>query len=340
MQAGLITADCRVAAYLNMMERAFGMTQVSIIIISYNTREMTLACLHSIYQQTQRLSYEIIVVDNNSNDNSGQAIAEAFPNLHLVILPQNIGFARANNLAATKAKGQYLLLLNPDTIILDNAVEQIYGFARKHPNYRLYGGRTLFGNHSLNPTSCWRQPTLWSILCYALGLVALFRRSSFFNPESYGKWERDSVREVDIVTGCFLLIERKLWDSLGGFDQQFFMYGEDADLCLRAAQIGAKPVITPDATIIHYCGASEKVRSDKMIRLLKAKGQLFLRHMPYLSARVGLVLLRCSVLFRVLACDILQLIGIKKFHDKCASWRVIWQRRKEWGLPIFKKIIY
>ncbi len=303
---------------------------VSIIVVSYNTREMTLACLGSVYEQTRDISFELIVVDNDSRDDSAQAIEESFPDVNLIASKENIGFARANNLAAVKAKGDYLLLLNPDTLVLDGAIEKLYAFARKHPANQVYGGRTLYGDHSLNPTSCWKRPTLWSLFCYATGLVSIFRRNPLFDPESYGTWQRDSVREVDIVTGCFLMIEKKLWDRLGGFDSQFFMYGEDADLCFRAAGEGAKPIITPTATIVHYCGASEKVRADKMIRLFRAKEQLIRRNWNPIAAQIGLGLLRFSVFSRMIACDFLNFVASKRLNNNDESWKEIWQRRKEW----------
>jgi hypothetical protein len=306
------------------------MLDVSIIIISYNTREMTLDCIQSVIEQTREIAYEIIVVDNDSKDYSARAISENYPKVNLISSNVNLGFAAANNLAAEKAKGRYLILLNPDTIVLGNAIHRLLEFATIHSSNRIYGGRTLYADLTLNPTSCWQRPTLWSIFCYAMGLVSIFRRNAFFDPESYGKWQRDSIREVDIVTGCFLMIEKKLWDLLGGFDSRFFMYGEDADLCLRAKNAGARPLITPDATIIHYGGASEPLRADKMIRLFRAKEQLIRIHWNPVAMKIGLILLRLSVLSRLVAFNVLNFLKVKKFNNNADSWKEIWQRRKEW----------
>ena len=109
--------------------------------------------------------------------------------------------------------------------------------------------------------------SLWNLFCRAVGLTGLFPQSRLFNAEAYGGWKRDTEREVDIVTGCFFLIEHRFWDTLGGFDPLFFMYGEEADLCLRARPLGARPRITPDARIVHYGGASERVRAEQIIRV-------------------------------------------------------------------------
>ncbi|KAB2846675.1 MAG: glycosyltransferase family 2 protein, partial [Hyphomicrobiaceae bacterium] len=231
--------------------------QVSIIVVSYNTKSETLACLASVAKETPALAHELIVVDNNSPDGSAEAIAQACPGARLHALKDNLGFARANNLAALEARGEYLLLLNPDTVVLDRAIERLAAFAENTPGAGIWGGRTLFGNLKLDPTSAWRRMTPWSLFCRASGLSAALPRSRFFNSEEMPDWDRSSEREVDIVTGCFLLIRRELWQRLGGFDPVFFMYGEEADLCLRARQMGARPRITPTSTIIHLGGASE-----------------------------------------------------------------------------------
>ncbi|HBH47735.1 MAG TPA: glycosyltransferase family 2 protein, partial [Bacteroidales bacterium] len=262
---------------------------------------MTMACLHSVYEETRGISFEVIVVDNDSKDGSAQSIKKKFPAVKLIVSDKNLGFGRANNLATKIAKGNYLLLLNPDTIVLNGAIQKLYSFACRNPNNRIYGGRTLYSDLTLNPTSCWRRPTLWSLFCYSVGLTKIFKGNSIFDPESYGHWKRDSVRLVDIVTGCLLMIERKLWDQLNGFDNVFFMYGEEADLCIRSAKFGASPIITPDATIIHHDGASEKIYADKMIRILRAKKQFIKKHWNQVGMLIGFSLLLYSVLVRMVA---------------------------------------
>src|SRR5262249_24325724 len=152
------------------------------------------------------------------------------------------------------------------------------GFARKHPEHGIYGGRTLNPDGSTNPGSCWGRSTLWSLFCFASMLSTAFKRSRTFDPETLGQRERDSVREVDIVTGCFLLVPKGTWNALGGFDPRFFMYGEDADLALRAAEAGLRPIVTPDSVITHEVGASSKVRSDKLILLFQSKATLVRKH--------------------------------------------------------------
>jgi GT2 family glycosyltransferase len=290
---------------------------------------MTLACLRSVFEQAGERLFEVIVVDNASTDGSAEAITIAFPQVRLILPKTNLGFAAGNNLAAGEAKGEYLLLLNPDTVVLDHAIERLVTFAEGHRESQIFGGRTLFGDGSLNPASCWRRPTLWNIGCVASGASAMFRSSSLFSSEGYGGWKRDTVRRVDMVSGCFFLLRRQLWEELGGFDPLFFMYGEEADLCLRAARRGATCMITPDATIVHYGAASEAVRSDKMVRLFVAKANLFRRHWNGMAARIGVRLLDLWALSRVGAFFVLSHLrsGRRASYE---TWRNIWSRRKEW----------
>ncbi|MEQ9566379.1 MAG: glycosyltransferase family 2 protein [Pseudomonadales bacterium] len=299
--------------------------KVSIIVISYNTREMTLECLRSVRAQTT-VPYELIVVDNLSTDGSAEAIAAEFSDITLLAETENHGFAKGNNIAAGYAKGEYLLLLNPDTLVLDGAIDRLVDFALAAPKARIWGGRTLFGDRSLNPTSCWRRMSIWSLFCRTSGLARLFHNSSLMNAEAYGGWNRNTERQVDIVTGCFLLIKRSDWKALGGFDLTFFMYGEEADLCLRAAhQLGAAPRVTPEAVIVHYGGASETVRADKMVRLFSAKMELIKRHFPDWQKPLARLLFYIWPLSRRIGFGLL-----KPGSDSAAVWKEIWKRRAEW----------
>jgi N-acetylglucosaminyl-diphospho-decaprenol L-rhamnosyltransferase len=307
-----------------------GDLDVTIIIVSYNTREMTVECIRSVLEQTSAIRYEVIVVDNASMDGSAEAIRTNFPNIKLLALAENLGFGRANNLAATHARGHRILLLNPDTVILDHAIDNLHEFALANPECRIWGGRTLFADGMLNPKSCWRRMTLWNVFCYATGL-SLLKGSSLFNSEGYGGWKRDTVRAVDIVVGCFFLIDRDLWEELHGFDQVFFMYGEEADLCHRARQIGARPMITPTATIIHYGGASEADKTDKRIKLLAGKITLMRRHWSALPTSVGRLLYLIAPVIRLAVYGTLgSLLGRADFRRTAQTWREVWRSRQRW----------
>jgi N-acetylglucosaminyl-diphospho-decaprenol L-rhamnosyltransferase len=304
--------------------------QLSIIIISFNTRDITLACLESVYAQTRETGFEVIVLDNASTDGSADAVAARFPAVLLIRNPTNLGFAGGNNAAVRHASGEYLLLLNPDTVVLDGAIDKLMAFARARPEAGIWGGRTLFADGSLNATYCWKRQTVWSAFCCGTGLSSMFRGSRVLDPEAMGAWNREETPEVDIVSGCFLLITRALWDKLGGFDPAFFMYGEEADMCLRAREQGARPRITTAATIIHLGGASEKVRSDKLVRLIKAKTLLIRRHWSAPAARVGVAMLTFWPLSRAMVWSLLAPLKGDAGRESAQVWSGVWMRRREW----------
>jgi hypothetical protein len=303
--------------------------ELSVIVISYNTKALTLEALASLFRHPPPVDFEVIVLDNKSPDGSAQAIAEAFPQIELIAHPVNVGFAKGNNIAAENARGRRLLLLNPDTISLEHSHAGHWAFAEREPARGIWGGRTLFPDLTLNPTSCWRRMTLWSLFCSALGLTHMFPKSRLFSSESYGDWPRDRVADVDIVTGCFLMIDTALWRRLGGFDEAFFMYAEEADLCLRAKALGARPGISPEAEIVHMGGVSEATGVDKIVRTVRGRVTLMRKHWsPPAQALGGALLLLWSGL---------RLVGsnfVSGRRDEPgasgAKWREVWSRRGEW----------
>jgi GT2 family glycosyltransferase len=304
--------------------------ELSIVVVSYNTVDMTLACLESIRKQTTRVSYEVIVVDNLSPDGSADLIEQEHPWVQLVRSEENLGFACGNNAGVKESSGKYVLLLNPDTVVLDHAIDVLVEYAQQNPSAGIWGGRTMFGDRSLNPASCWRKQTLWNLFCRASGLTALFRGSGIFNAEAYGSWNRNTEQRVDIVSGCFFLTTRSLWDELDGFDSAFFMYGEEADLCLRAKRRGAHPRITPHATIIHYGGASEQIRGEKLIRLFTARVALLRRHWHPRLVWFGVLMHVIWALTRKIAFWVMARVQPARWRDSSIAWSTVWRRRKEW----------
>ena len=304
---------------------------VSIIVVSYNTREMTLECLESIRAETTTVSFEVLFVDNQSSDGSLDAVRERFgddPRYLIKDNDSNLGFAVANNHLAEQASGRYLLLLNPDTVVLDHAIDRIVAFAESHPRNGIWGGRTLFEDGSLNPTNCFGPYTLWALFCASIGLTWLFPRSPLFNPRAYPGWDRTGIREVGMVTGCLLLMENSLWKELRGFDPEFFMYAEEADLCARAIDAGRQPIISGEPTIIHHGGASEKTRAGKQIKLLDGNIRYFRRHWSRPAYRIGLVLIDISILIRAMS------ESLRRRPTADRVWSVIWSERATWRRSI------
>ena len=179
---------------------------VAVLIVSYNTADVLGECLESLHKQRGNLNQQVIVVDNGSTDTSVDMIGSRFPDVELIDARENLGFARGVNLAATRANAEFLLLLNPDTVVLDHAVERLVSFARLHPGHGLYGGRSVKRDGSLERSSCWALPTLWSMTCFALCLTTFFRNSRWFDPEAMPDWNRDTARQVGIVAGSLLLV--------------------------------------------------------------------------------------------------------------------------------------
>jgi len=303
--------------------------ELTIIIVSYNTRDLTLKALETLYATTQKTRFHTVVYDNASSDGSAEAIAEAFPDVELIASQDNLGFAKANNVVAAQAKTEWLLLLNPDTECHTGAVDNLLAFSKTHPQAGITGGRTVFPDGSLNIASCWGKITPWSAFCKATGLTAVFSNSTLFNPEGYGRWQRDSTREVDIVVGCFLMIRRSLWDELGGFDLKYFMYGEEADLCLRAQAKGYQPMITPDAEIMHLVGAASKTLARKYVWSAKARMTLMQDHWPAWQVPFGRGCLVFWAGARALGLGLVSKLTGRK-QEAAQKWADIWAQRADW----------
>lgn len=306
-----------------------GPPELTVIIVSYNTRALTLKAVETLLATTRTTRFRTVVLDNASADGSAAAVAAAFPQVTLIRSTENLGFARANNVVAAQAETEWLLLLNPDTEVHEGAVDALMAFARAHPQAGIYGGRTVFPDGRLNRGSCWNRITPWSMVCSALGLTAIFPQVTFFNPEAIAGWPRDTVREVDIVSGCFFLIRRDLWNELGGFDLRYFMYGEEADLCLRAARRGYRPMITPDAEIMHIFGAASRTRADKLMLLVKARATLIREHWPAWQVPAGIGLMWLWAGLRRLASGAMALADGKRAASR-ELWGRVWESRHEW----------
>jgi len=308
-----------------------GNKKLTVLMVSYNTRELTVSAIRSVLATTSSELVEILVYDNASTDGSADAISSIFPEICLIRGAENIGFAAANNCLAQMVETEWMLLLNPDTEVYPGAITNLLKFAEEYPEFGIYGGRTVFPDGTLNVASCWMAMTPRSLLFSAVGLSRLFKSSPFFNYEEIGGWRRDTVKNVDIVVGCFMLVSTSLWRRLGGFDQAFFMYGEEADFCLRAKEIGYRPAITPDAEIMHLVGASSKERSDKIIRLAAAKVSLVRRHWEPGTAELGIFLIRLWVLVRFLSFSVLALVFGDRYAKKRSEWGAVWKARSHWA---------
>lgn len=231
------------------------MVKLSIVIVNFNTKLLLKQCLKSVYQTLGDMEHEIIVVDNNSSDQSPFMIKENFPDVKLIINKENMGFAKANNQAIQKARGQYLLLLNSDTIVLPRTLNIMVNFMDTNPKVGALGAK-LLGQDLILQTSCRHFPTLFSVLSQFFGLSAMFPKSKLFGRYDMGYWAHSQTRKVDCVPGTSLLVRKNTVQEVGLLDENYFMYFEDTDWCYRINKAGWEVVFLPEAEMIHLGGAS------------------------------------------------------------------------------------
>ncbi len=305
------------------------MSQLDIILVSYNTAEYTKRAIESVLAETQDTDYKIIMVDNASKDDSVALIQREFPDIEIIQTGANLGFAKGVNRGAKASNSDYILLLNPDTVILDKAIDKLMAFARQTPKAGIWGGITLNNDLSLNPNNARARLSLKTLLFSALGLSKLFKQSCFFNHDNYGCWDRKTERDVDVITGCFFLTPRALWEELEGLDETFFMYAEEADYCIRAIRKGYQPRVTPKARIIHHGGVSETNVSGKMLKLLKGKAELINKHSSSWQKPLYKGLLLLHVFNKTMALNLFSLIKKNKVPLR-DQWRIVLKQRNQW----------
>lgn len=246
---------------------------VSILIINYNTSHLLLQCVDSIHKHVKGVDYEIIVADNNSSKEERQILRDD-KRFVLLELNENLGFGKANNAAAKYAKGDYLLLLNPDTVLLNDAVTLLYHYLTAHQEVGICGGNLYDGN--MLPTHSFHRlyPSLISEVDFAMGQI--FRRLRYGKNAQFNNTSQPI--EVAMITGADLMIRRNVWEQLYGFDPSFFMYGEDADLCLRCKVLGYKVVSVPKAHIKHLEGKSFLESESHCRRIIDGRFTFFQKH--------------------------------------------------------------
>lgn len=249
---------------------------LSITIVNWNTREDLHNALCSIDQHPPQEPFEVIVVDNASNDGSVAMVKEEFPKVQLIANDWNAGFTKGHNQAWKASRGEYLFILNSDTITLSGSLQKLLEFARDHPEAGIIGPRLLNPDGSLQ-YSCRRFPNLAAAVFRNTPLGKLFPQNRYTRDYLMTDWDHTLSRPVDWVSGAALLTRRDLFEQLNGFDEGFYMYCEDVDLCYRAWQAGAQVIYYPDAPIIHAIGHSTDQAANKMIRVFHTSMYRFYR---------------------------------------------------------------
>ena len=239
------------------------MVTLSIVIVNFNAEKLLQKCISSVYAETKRVPFDIWVIDNNSKDTSVLMVRQNFPQVNLIENKENVGFARANNQAITKCSGNYILLLNPDTLILKNAIEKTIEFMDGNPEVGICGCKVLNEDGTLQ-LACRRSiPTPGVAFFRLTGLSKLFPNSKITAKYNLTHLDPDSPHQVDAVSGAFLMIRKEVVNGIGLLDERFFMYGEELDWCLRAKKAGWAIMYYPDANIVHYKGECSKFNHRK-----------------------------------------------------------------------------
>lgn len=241
--------------------------KLSVIIVNYNVKHFLEQCLHSVYKASRNTETEIFVVDNNSVDGSEQLIREKFPGVHLIVNKENVGFSKANNQAIRQARGKYILLLNPDTVVEEDTFEKVIAYMDGHPEAGGLGVKMIDGKGNFLPESKRGLPTPWVAFCKMFGLSALFPKSKTFGRYHLSYLDKNEIHEVDVLAGAFMLLRKEALDKTGLLDETFFMYGEDIDLSYRIQKAGYKNIYFPGTTIIHYKGESTKKGSLNYVKV-------------------------------------------------------------------------
>jgi len=235
--------------------------KLSIIIVNYNVRYFLQQCLQSLQPACKNISCEIFVVDNNSSDGSVEMVQELFPNVLCIANKENLGFSKANNQGIRKAQGEFILLLNPDTVVEEATLEKVCAFMDAHPKAGGLGVHMIDGKGNFLPESKRGLPTPAVAFYKIFGLSSLFPKSKTFGKYHLGYLDKSETHEVDVLSGAFMLMRKTTLDKTGLLDEDFFMYGEDIDLSYRITKAGYKNYYFADTSIIHYKGESTKKSS-------------------------------------------------------------------------------
>lgn len=229
--------------------------KLSIVIICWNDLRVIRDCLRSIFDGTHDIDFEVIVSDNNSIDGSVEFVRKHYPSVRIQENGANLGFARGNNAGIRVSRGEYVLILNPDTIIPQGSLNKLVRFADRHPEAGAFGCRVLNADDTYQ-VSARLFPTVWRYWVSALGMKSLANLCPLFIYEEYPHWHGDSERVVDWQSGCCVMLRGDLFRRLGGFDEQFFYHFEEVDLCRRVWNAGFPILFTPEAVITHLGGSS------------------------------------------------------------------------------------
>lgn len=252
--------------------------QLSVIILNYNVRYFLEQCVASVQEALKNIDSEIIVVDNYSQDDSCEMIKSRFPSVKLIKNNSNLGFPKGNNIGVAQANGKYICILNPDTVVAEDTFEKILAFAEKQNNLGIVGCKLIDGSGNLLPESKRGIPTPFVALTKIFGLYKLFPNWKLFNRYYAQHLSENETGKVEILVGAFMIMKRDLYNEIGGFDENCFMYSDDIDLSFMALKSGKNNFYFHETSVIHYKGESTVKDGLYMKRFREAMQFFYNKH--------------------------------------------------------------
>lgn len=268
---------------------------LSVVIVNYNVKNLLRKCLDSVLKASTSFDCEIWVVDNASADQSVNMIRDEFPTVQLIENEKNVGFAKANNQALHKVSGEYVLILNPDTVVSEQALLQCLDFARKTENCGGIGLKMVDSDGRFLKESKRGIPTPWASFCRFSHLSKLFPRSAFFNRYYMGQVDRDKCHKIDVLAGAFIFIKNEIVQKIGGLDERYFMFGEDIDFSLRIQHAGYDNYYLGNVSILHHKGKSTDKNSHQYIERFYGAMKIFTKRYypnsyPFFALIISLII--------------------------------------------------
>jgi hypothetical protein len=314
------------------------MIELSIIIVNWNCLDFTVQCLDSIAATTRGVEYEVIVIDNASMDAPCRIIAERFPWVKLILSDENLGFGRANNLGVSRSAGRYLLFLNPDTVVVGDALLRMLTEAQARPRAGAVGCKLLNADGTIQTSRVLGFPTIANQLLSFAWLQRKLPHLSLWGQKAFHSTSQDRVHEVEVVPGAALLVSRPIFEQVGRFSPEYFMYAEEVDLCFAIRRAAWANLHVRDAEIVHFGGQSTKQCEDgfSAVTMRESVYRFFRRN----HGRAYAIVYRVSILLSAM-CRIALLICLLPFtavpgarlkYESLAMAFRKWQRIARWAL--------
>ncbi|MCD6011550.1 MAG: glycosyl transferase family 2 [Flavipsychrobacter sp.] len=308
--------------------------KLSVIIVNYNVKYFLEVCLHSVLRAAEGIESEVIVVDNNSTDSSCTLIRERFPNVVLIENKDNKGFSKANNQGVAIAKGEYILFLNPDTVMPEDFFRKTIAYMDAHPEAGAVGPRLIDGTGTFAPDAKKSFPSLSVAIFKTTGMNKVFSKSPFFNKYYAVHVGERETAPVDVLSGCCMLVRRKAMEEAGGaFDEDYFMYCEDVDLSYRIEKAGYKNIYFPEADLIHYKGESTRKMTLSYVRIFNEALVTFVKkHYTKKQARMFILFINIGIVLRAILGTLKR--GLKALHmplfDALILLLTLWGIKEFW----------